>query len=65
MSASTFPVGARVYIDGRDEAIVAQVFPKGSTSLAFPHYCVRFAGASRAQLKVGMSRIGIVRRVPA
>lgn len=58
-----FPVGARVYIDGRTEAIVAQVFPQGSTSLASPHYCVRFAGTSRAQLKVGMSRVGIVKVV--
>ena len=55
----TFPVGARVYVDGRDEAVIAQVFPEGSTSLMAPHYCVRFKGGGGAQVKVSMKRVGV------
>ena len=54
-----FPVGARVYVDGRDEAIVAQSFPDGSTSLWGPHYCVRFVGGGPEQVKVAMVRVGV------
>jgi|WetSurMetagenome_2_1015567.scaffolds.fasta_scaffold31626_8 hypothetical protein len=55
----TFPVGARVYVDGRDEATIAQVFPEGSTSLMGPHYCVRFKGGGNEQVKVSMKRVGV------
>ena len=55
----TFPVGARVYIDGRDVATIAQVFPEGSTSLMAPHYCVRFEGGGDEQVKVSMKRVGV------
>jgi len=58
----TFPVGARVYVDGRDEAIVAQVFPEGSSSLMGPHYCVRFKGGDGGQVKVSMKRVGVVKK---
>jgi hypothetical protein len=58
----TFPVGARVYVDGRDEAIIVQVFPEGSTSLLSAHYCVRFVGGGPEQVKVAMSRVGVERR---
>ena len=45
----TFPVGARILVDGRDEAVIQQVFPEGSSSFMFPHYRVRFLGGdSRA-----------------
>ena len=58
-TSHTFPIGARVLVDGRDEAIVAQVFPDGSTSLLAPHYCVRFVGGPpNEQVKVSMNRVG-------
>ena len=56
----TFPVGARVLIDGLDEAVVAQVFPEGSSSLLAPHYKVRFVGGRPGeQVAVAMSRVGV------
>lgn len=51
-----------MYVDGRDEAIIAQVFPEGSTSLMAPHYCVRFKGGDGGQVKVSMTRVGVVRK---
>jgi hypothetical protein len=35
-----FPNGARIYIDGKQEAIVKQAFLEGSSSFMFPHYKV-------------------------
>ncbi len=62
-TSHTFPIGARVLVDGRDEAIVAQVFPEGSTSLLAPHYCVRFVGGpAHEQVKVSMNRVGVDRK---
>jgi hypothetical protein len=60
----TFPVGARVYVDGRDLATIAQSFPEGSTSLMAPHYCVRFDGGGNEQVKVSMKRVGVVKKDP-
>jgi len=36
------PIGARAYCDGRDEVIVRQTFPEGSSSYLWPHYKVCF-----------------------
>jgi hypothetical protein len=58
----TFPVGARVYVDGEQLATIAQVFPEGSSSLMGPHYCVRFDGGDGGQVKVSMKRIGVVKK---
>lgn len=55
-----FPVGARVLVDGRDEAIVAQAFPEGSSSYLFPHYKVHFVGGDR-NVAVAMKRVGVER----
>lgn len=62
MTAKTFPIGARVYVDGRDEAFIAQVFPEGSSSLRSPHYCVRFKGGADEQVKVSMKRVGVEKK---
>ncbi len=61
---SLFPTGARVLVDGRDEAIVAQGFPDGSTSFPFAHYKVHFVGGDR-NVAVAMDRIGVERKVGA
>ena len=61
--APIFPVGARVYVDGRDEATVAQAFPKGSSSFLFAHYKVHFTGGDR-NVAVSMKRVGVVKAVP-
>lgn len=60
---TTFPVGARVYVDGRDVVTIVQVFPEGSTSLYAPHYCVRFKGGDGGQVKVSMKRVGVIKKV--
>ena len=57
----TFPCGARVLIDGRDEAIVKQAFPKGSSSFLFPHYKVDIVGGDK-NVAVAMKRIGVGRK---
>jgi hypothetical protein len=59
---STFPVGACVLVDGRDEAIVSQVFPEGSSSFMFPHYRVRLVGGGPEQVAVKMDRISVERK---
>lgn len=53
-----FPVGARVLVDGRDEARVAQVFPEGSSSFMFPHYKLNFIGGDQ-NVAVSMKRVGV------
>jgi hypothetical protein len=55
-----FPVGARVYVDGRDEARIAQRFPEGSSSFLFPHYKVHFTGGDQ-NVAVAMGRVGVER----
>jgi hypothetical protein len=58
MNKKTFPVGARVYIDGRDLAIVKAAFPEGSSSYLFPHYKVDVIGGD-TNVAVAMSRVGV------
>lgn len=58
----TLPVGARAYVDGKDLVTIAQAFPEGSHVLLSPHYCVRFDGGSNEQVRVGMKRVGVVKR---
>jgi hypothetical protein len=54
-----FKRGAVVLIDGRLLATVFDAFPEGSTSYAFPHYCVIFKGG-RERTKVRWDRVGVV-----
>ena len=58
-----FPLGARVLVDGRDEAIVKQAFPEGSSSFMWPHYKLDFVGGDR-NVVVNMSHVGVERKVP-
>jgi hypothetical protein len=62
--AHTFPIGARVLVDGRDEAIVKQAFPKGSSSYAFPHYKVDMVGGDK-NVAIKMDRVGVDRKKSA
>lgn len=57
----TFPIGARVLVDGQDQAIVKQAFPEGSSSFLFPHYKVDFVDGDR-NVAVQMKRVGVERR---
>lgn len=59
--ARSFPCGARVLVDGRDEAIVAQAFPQGSTSYLFAHYVVHFVNGDR-NVAVAWARVGVDRK---
>lgn len=60
---TVFPPGARVLVDGRDEVVVRQAFPDGSSSYFFPHYKVDFIGGDK-NVAVNMSRVGAVRTNP-
>lgn len=60
-SRTYFPVGARVLVDGRDEARVAQVFPESSSSFLFPHYKLHFRGGDQ-NVAVSMKRVGVTER---
>lgn len=53
-----FPVGAKVYVDGRDLAIIAQVFPEGSASYLFPHYKVDFVNGDK-NVAVCIGKVGV------
>lgn len=57
----TFPSGARVLVDGRDEAIVKQAFPEGSTSFLFPHYKLDIVNGDK-NVAVNMKRVGVDRK---
>ncbi len=61
----TFPVGAKVYVDGVDLAVVNQAFPEGSSSYPFPHYKVSFVGGDKnvaiATRRVGVKKAGVIR----
>jgi hypothetical protein len=59
-----FFVGARVLVDGRDEAIVMQAFPDGSSSFLFPHYKVHFVGGDR-NVAVAIDRVDVDRKAGA
>jgi hypothetical protein len=61
-TAHIFPVGARVLVDGRDEARVAQAFPKGSSSFMWPHYKLNFMGGDQ-NVAVVMTRVGVIRKL--
>ena len=63
-TGSHFPPGARVLVDGRDEAIVIQAFPEGSTSYLFPHYKLRVIGSYAEVFAVAMPRVGVDRKHP-
>lgn len=56
-----FPIGARVLVDGRDEAIVKQFFPEGSSSFLWPHYKLDFVGGD-FNVVVSPARVGVERR---
>lgn len=55
-SSKTFPVGAKVLVDGQYFAKVVQAFPQGSTSYLFPHYKLKIGNEISA---VAMNRVGI------
>jgi hypothetical protein len=59
-----FPHGARVLVDGRDEAIVKQAFPQGSTSYMFPHYKLDIVDGDK-NVAVAMNRVGVDRKKAA
>jgi hypothetical protein len=59
-----FPPGARVLVDGRDEAIVRQCFPQGSSTYLFPHYKVDFVGGDK-NVAVPRDRVGVEARARA
>lgn len=56
-----FPCGARVLVDGRDEAIVRQAFPEGSWPHPWPHYKVDFVDGD-ANVVVPLARVGVERK---
>lgn len=58
---SGFPVGARVLVDGRDEARVTAHYPLGSSSFLFPHYKVDFTDGDQ-NVAVNVSRVGVDRK---
>ena len=60
MKTRTFPYGARVLVDGRDEAVVKAAYPEGSTSYLFPHYKLDFVGGDK-NVAVSVNRVGVKR----
>jgi hypothetical protein len=63
MKKPSFPVGARVLVDGYREAKVRGAFPSGSTSYLFPHYLVDL-GPDDRNVAVHVDRVGVDRREP-
>lgn len=61
MSLPFFPPGARVYLDGVDEAIIRAVFPEGSMSFAFPHYRVDVVEGDRFVV-IRLDRVTVERK---
>lgn len=61
----SFPIGARVLVDGRDEAIVRAAFtsPVGSSSHPWPHYKLDFVDGDK-NVTVHVSRVGVERTEP-
>lgn len=55
---NSFPIGARVYVDGRYIARIRAHFPKGSSSYAWPHYKLDYAGGDR-DVAVACKRVGV------
>ena len=56
-----FPTGARVLVDGRDEAIVKTCFPEGSSSYMWPLYKLDFVGGDK-NVVVSIKRVGVDRK---
>jgi hypothetical protein len=62
LETTTFPVGAKVYVDGRDLAVVKQAFPEGSSSFLFPHYKLDIVDGD-LNVAVALGRVGVDKRV--
>jgi hypothetical protein len=60
MAKQLFPIGARVLVDGRTEAIVKSAWPEGSTFYLYPHYKLDFVGGDRGVV-VRAARVGVKR----
>lgn len=60
MAKQLFPIGARVLVDGRTEAIVRSVWPEGSTFYLYPHYKLDFVGGDKGVV-VQVARVGVKR----
>lgn len=56
-----FPVGARVLVDGRDEARIRACWPHGSSALLAPHYSLAFIDGDE-NVRVHYSRVGVERK---
>lgn len=56
-----FPVGARVLVDGRDEARIRACWPHGSHMQLGPHYSLDFIDGDK-NVRVHYSRIGVGRK---
>lgn len=59
--AFIFPFGAKVYVDGRDLAVVKQAFPNGSSSYLFPHYNLDYVGGDK-NVAVSLKRVGVEKK---
>ncbi len=53
-----FPIGAKVYVDGKYIATVRGAFPEGSTSAGFPHYKIDMKGGEK-NIVVAMNRVSV------
>jgi len=54
----TYPIGAKILVDGHRPAIIMEAYPEGSTSYLFAHYVLRFVGSTERTI-IAMSRVGI------
>lgn len=52
-----FKFGARVYIDGQDEAIIQSAWPEGTYFHPWPHYKVNFINGDK-NVVVNITRVG-------
>jgi hypothetical protein len=53
-----FPVGAKVFVDGKDKAVVKQYFPEGSSSFLFPHYKLDYVDGDK-NVAVNSKRVSV------
>jgi hypothetical protein len=60
-SGNVFPRGARVFIDGRDIALVKEAYPRGSSSFLFAHYKLDIIDGDQ-NVAVAWSRVGVTRK---
>jgi hypothetical protein len=56
----SFPLGAKVYVNGRDLAIVKQAFPEGAEGRRWPHYKVDFVDGDK-NVVVHWKNVGVKR----